>query len=157
MSDFMCYFFFFKQKTAYEMRISDWSSDVCSSDLTVYMRGVTPFRGHLIIEERVHGLDQIRLRRYSGEEHRIAFPEASYTASLGSNPEFAPAAYRIGYTSMVTPVTVYDYQPAEDRLETLKVQELPSGYDKSHYESARTLPPHQAGQPVPVSGVYQKG
>src|SRR3546814_10347288 len=29
----MLYFFFFKQKTAYEMRISDWSSDVCSSDL----------------------------------------------------------------------------------------------------------------------------
>src|SRR3546814_17690156 len=29
------FFFFFKQKTAYEMRISDWSSDVCSSDLTV--------------------------------------------------------------------------------------------------------------------------
>src|SRR3546814_10806224 len=29
-----CFFFFFKQKTAYEMRISDWSSDVCSSDLT---------------------------------------------------------------------------------------------------------------------------
>src|SRR3546814_9767604 len=32
----MCFdlFFFFKQKTAYEMRISDWSSDVCSSDLS---------------------------------------------------------------------------------------------------------------------------
>src|SRR3546814_9969188 len=30
----LCVFFFFKQKTAYEMRISDWSSDVCSSDLT---------------------------------------------------------------------------------------------------------------------------
>src|SRR3546814_5834070 len=29
----MIFFFFFKQKTAYEMRISDWSSDVCSSDL----------------------------------------------------------------------------------------------------------------------------
>src|SRR3546814_4368450 len=29
----MCLFFFFKQKTAYEIRISDWSSDVCSSDL----------------------------------------------------------------------------------------------------------------------------
>src|SRR3546814_4757170 len=29
----ICFFFFFKQKTAYEMRISDWSSDVCSSDL----------------------------------------------------------------------------------------------------------------------------
>src|SRR3546814_3031884 len=31
----MFVFFFFKQKTAYEMRISDWSSDVCSSDLTL--------------------------------------------------------------------------------------------------------------------------
>src|SRR3546814_7107252 len=30
---YMSFFFFFKQKTAYEMRISDWSSDVCSSDL----------------------------------------------------------------------------------------------------------------------------
>src|SRR3546814_3556662 len=29
----LCFFVFFKQKTAYEMRISDWSSDVCSSDL----------------------------------------------------------------------------------------------------------------------------
>src|SRR3546814_6125985 len=29
----LCVFFFFRQKTAYEMRISDWSSDVCSSDL----------------------------------------------------------------------------------------------------------------------------
>src|SRR3546814_9653979 len=30
---YVCFVFFFKQKTAYEMRISDWSSDVCSSDL----------------------------------------------------------------------------------------------------------------------------
>src|SRR3546814_8005484 len=34
----MLYFFFFKQKTAYEMRISDWSSDVCSSDLDILRR-----------------------------------------------------------------------------------------------------------------------
>src|SRR3546814_9581999 len=33
----MFVFFFFKQKTAYEMRISDWSSDVCSSDLYAHM------------------------------------------------------------------------------------------------------------------------
>src|SRR3546814_6933016 len=35
-------FFFFKQKTAYEMRISDWSSDVCSSDLDARARRITP-------------------------------------------------------------------------------------------------------------------
>src|SRR3546814_3101303 len=35
----MMFFFFFKQKTAYEMRISDWSSDVCSSDLRLDHQG----------------------------------------------------------------------------------------------------------------------
>src|SRR3546814_5838284 len=35
---YFCLFFFFKQKTAYEMRISDWSSDVCSSDLSFEKR-----------------------------------------------------------------------------------------------------------------------
>src|SRR3546814_13143383 len=36
---FLCSFFFFKQKTSYEMRISDWSSDVCSSDLGLVLTG----------------------------------------------------------------------------------------------------------------------
>src|SRR3546814_9001314 len=38
----LCSCFFFKQKTAYEMRISDWSSDVCSSDLESHARGRPP-------------------------------------------------------------------------------------------------------------------
>src|SRR3546814_2562599 len=41
----MCVFLFFKQKTAYEMRISDWSSDVCSSDLLGGAVGCLPSAG----------------------------------------------------------------------------------------------------------------
>jgi oligopeptidase B len=134
----------------------EWKTVIAGSD-EVYLRGVTPFRDCLVIQERLHGLDQIRLRSYEGEERRIRFPEASYTASLGSNPEFAPAAYRIGYTSMVTPVTVYDYHPGEDRLETLKVQEIPSGYDKSRYATERLMLPTRDGKQVPVSIVYPSG
>src|SRR3546814_9997738 len=43
-------FFFFKQKTAYEMRISDWSSDVCSSDLLFVAPKWTPQREDLAVE-----------------------------------------------------------------------------------------------------------
>src|SRR3546814_9713253 len=43
-------FFFFKQKTAYEMRISDWSSDVCSSDLTLIAAGPGRMRGGINIQ-----------------------------------------------------------------------------------------------------------
>src|SRR3546814_15092778 len=42
----MCVFFFFKQKTAYELRISDWSSDVCSSDL---LKAFAPDRKNTIV------------------------------------------------------------------------------------------------------------
>src|SRR3546814_4092508 len=45
-------FFFFKQKTAYEMRISDWSSDVCSSDLTALIAwAVMPFDEGWVISD----------------------------------------------------------------------------------------------------------
>src|SRR3546814_10222509 len=47
-------FFFFKQKTAYEMRISDWSSDVCSSDLIQGEGGIRPASA-----EFIKGLRQI--------------------------------------------------------------------------------------------------
>src|SRR3546814_9444632 len=42
----MIEFFFFKQKTAYERRISDWSSDVCSSDLSAIVTAVRTRRPH---------------------------------------------------------------------------------------------------------------
>src|SRR3546814_10280482 len=43
-------FFFFKQKTAYEMRISDWSSDVCSSDLCWRHRWFSPSNRHFPLD-----------------------------------------------------------------------------------------------------------
>src|SRR3546814_5110226 len=46
--------FFFKQKTAYEMRISDWSSDVCSSDLSKRAQGST--RQFRPPRQRLHGI-----------------------------------------------------------------------------------------------------
>src|SRR3546814_4677951 len=48
--------FFFKQKTAYEMRISDWSSDVCSSDLLAAGRGRVPW-GHPTGRRGAGGVD----------------------------------------------------------------------------------------------------
>jgi oligopeptidase B len=137
-------------------RPGEWTTVIPGSD-SVYLRGITAFRDHLAITERVNGLDQIRLRTYSGEERRIPFAEASYTVSLGANPEYAPAAYRLSYSSMVTPPTVYDFHPADGRLETLKVQRIPSGYDPSQYVTERIMAPSRDGRQIPVSIVYRRG
>src|SRR3546814_6498975 len=54
--------FFFKQKTAYEMRISDWSSDVCSSDLIELIEQWDDVAGEVrAIGDRDHALADVRL------------------------------------------------------------------------------------------------
>ena len=146
----------FRIAEASTMQPGEWKTVIAGSD-RVYLRGLTAYRDHLAISERVDGLDQLRLRQYDGKEIRIPFPEASYTAAFAHNPEYAPAAYRIGYSSMVTPATVYDYDPKNGRLETLKVQEVPSGYDASQYATERLTITARDGAKVPVSIVYKKG
>jgi oligopeptidase B len=133
----------------------EWKTVIPGSD-RVYLRGATSYRDHLAISQRVDGLDQLVLRTYLGEETRIPFPEASYSAGFGGNPEFAPQAYRVAYSSMVTPQTVYDYHPESGELETLKVQEIPSGYEPSLYRTERLMVPARDGQRVPVSVVFPK-
>src|SRR3546814_7609070 len=58
-------FFFFKQKTAYEMRISDWSSDVCSSDLHLGLGGVNigHFEADVVLSARRVLLEELHDRR----------------------------------------------------------------------------------------------
>src|SRR3546814_10295024 len=70
MSVVFCFFFFFKQKTAYEMRISDWSSDVCSSDLCVHIYGA--LRGRAIAGARGETSARIFCRRFEAELVAIA-------------------------------------------------------------------------------------
>src|SRR3546814_3555779 len=47
------FFFFFKQKTAYEMRISDWSSDVCSSDLLEAIAPILPIDHQCVVAVQI--------------------------------------------------------------------------------------------------------
>jgi oligopeptidase B len=133
----------------------DWRTVIAGSE-DVYLRGVTSFARHLVISERVDGLDQIRLRSYDGTEHRIPFGEASYTVGLSTNPEYDPPGYRLNYSSMVTPNTVYDYAPATGELNALKVQDIPSGYDPGRYATERLMVPARDGKTIPVSIVYRK-
>jgi oligopeptidase B len=123
-----------------------------------YMTGIDCFQDFFIVDGREDGLDQIEIRRYETplEAQRIAFPEASYDAGLGNNPEYDMQVLRVGYESMVTPGTEYDYDVATGTLTTLKVQEIPSGYDADKYRTERLKITARDGTEVPVSIVYPK-
>src|SRR3546814_14709105 len=61
--------FFFKQKTAYEMRISDWSSDVCSSDLLTGIAGLQPHEIVFLLDEAEKWVDWNR--RHAKSQHPL--------------------------------------------------------------------------------------
>jgi oligopeptidase B len=135
----------------------EWSERIGPSK-HFYMTGVSCFADFFIVEGRLDGLDQIELHRYDPATPpvRLEFPEASHVAGLGDNPEYAVDKLRLDYESMITPGTVYDYHVATGALETLKVQEIPSGYDASRYGTERLTVTARDGTGVPVSIVYPK-
>ena len=146
----------FRLATAAVAAPGDWQELIAPSDRD-YITGFSPFASYLAIASRRDGLDQIRLRTDDGGETAIPFGEASYTVQIGANPEADAPLLRLGYTSMVTPTTVYDYNVAAGALITRKVQQVPSGYDASQYATERVIVTARDGAQVPVSIVFKSG
>jgi oligopeptidase B len=148
----------FRIATANLSKPSEWKTLIAGSDRH-YLTGLSLFKDFFVTEGRIDGLDQVEVRRYETPTAAdpINFAEASYVAGLGDNPEYDVEKLRLDYESMVTPDTVLDYTVATKAFETLKVLEIPSGYDASQYETERVTIKVRDGVKVPVSIVYKKG
>lgn len=133
-----------------------WKSFKEASDAN-YVRSISTFDQFIVIKQNVDGLEQLIISDYKGNQTAIDFPETLYTASLFNNPEFKQKHIRINYESMITPDTVFDYNIATKKLSTKKVRKIPSGYDKSLYETVRIMADARDGVKVPVSIMYKKG
>ncbi|WP_459664672.1 S9 family peptidase [Novosphingobium sp. 11B] len=147
----------FRLATAPLANPGEWTTLIEGTD-EFYLTGFDLFRDFYVTEGRRAGLDQIELRYYDDPARiePIAFPEASYSAGLSNNPEWHMEKLRLTYESMVAPSSVMDYDVAARTLETLKVQEIPSGYDGSLYATERLEIPARDGTAIPVSIVYRK-
>lgn len=135
----------------------EWQTVIPGSD-DFYLTDFDLFKDFFVTEGRLNGLDQIQLRSYADPAKitPITFPEPSYTAGLGNNPEYDVSTLRLSYQSMVTPGTVYDYDVRTAKLTTLKTQEIPSGYDPSLYVSERLMVTARDGTQVPVSVLMRR-
>src|SRR3546814_6205452 len=76
----LCFFFFVKQKTAYELRISDWSSDVCSSDLAEMERDLVRERALLQRLAAVRGRLSLCADQAAAAKWWLSMPMASVSA-----------------------------------------------------------------------------
>ena len=133
----------------------NWVSLLDGSD-SLYIRGFAAFADFIAVQERIDGLDMVRLIDRQGAGTHIEFPESAYSVALGENPEFETRSLRLHYTSMVSPNTVYDYHLGSRDLEVRKVQQIPSGYEPGLYVTERVLAPARDGVQVPVSIVRRR-
>ena len=147
----------FRLATASLDNPGEWATVIGGAD-DFYLTGVSLFKDFYVVEGREEGLDQIEIRSYDNPERStyITFPEASYVTGLSNNPEYDMRKLRLSYESMVTPNSVYDYDVGSGKLELLKQQEIPSGYDASLYTTERVMIDARDGTKVPVSVFYRK-
>jgi oligopeptidase B len=124
----------------------------------VMLSGISVFVKHLVIYERKNGLPCATIRNFhTGQEHDITFPEPTYGFFEGSNPEFNTNILRFSYTSLITPMSVFDYDMETNTRELKKETEVLGGYDKNHFESEMLMATTKDGLTIPISIVYQKG
>ena len=133
-----------------------WTS-VIEGDEDLYIQGYELFANHTVVELSRRGLQAMHVIPKSGESFDITFPESVYSVGLGANPSYEQDHVRVSYTSMITPRTVYDFDFKSKKLEERKQQKIPSGYDKSQYETVRLMAPARDGAEIPISIVYKKG
>jgi len=124
----------------------------------VYLGDFEIFKDHLVLEERRRGLTEIRVLPWlGGEGHYLAFDEPAYRAHLGANFEFDTGTLRFEYTSLKTPLSVYDYDVTTRTRALLKREEVLGGFDPENYSSERLYAMAADGTEIPISLVYRKG
>jgi oligopeptidase B len=124
----------------------------------VYLGDFEIFKDYIVLEERSRGLTQIRVMPWSGGEgYYLPFDEPAFRANVGVNPEFDTTILRYEYTSMKTPLSIYDYNMVTHERTLLKQEEILGGFDSNNYVAERLHATAPDGAEIPISLVYRKG
>jgi oligopeptidase B len=126
------------------------------------LTGVDAFADYLVVSLRRNGLTGLRVLPNHGEPYDISFPEPIYTVGMDMTPEYHTTSFRLEYTSLVTPDSVYDCDLATGALtlrKTKPVRPDTNGrpYRTEDYEQHREWATAEDGTRVPISIVCKPG
>ena len=122
------------------------------------LESVDSFQRHVVISLRKDGLTGLRvIADGSTDSYDMEFPEPLYSVGLSGNPEYDTTTVRIGYTSMVTPDSVYDVDLVTREMTLRKQRPVLGGYDAEQYDQVREWAQADDGTRIPISIVAPKG
>ncbi|MFB9476288.1 S9 family peptidase [Nonomuraea salmonea] len=131
---------------------------------------IDAFSDHAVVHFRRDGLTGLRVLPYPADggdwrerveaaernAYEIDFPEPLYDVGPAGNAQFTTRRLRLGYTSMVTPASVYDYDLDTHDLILLKQRPVLGGFDPADYEQVREWATAEDGTKIPISLVKRK-
>lgn len=125
----------------------------------VHIESIGFFKDYAVVSEKENGLEYLRVmdRKTRRASQRIETPESVYTMALANNPEYDTPIVRYAYSSMITPNSTYAFDFSTRKSTLIKQQEIPSGYDKTQYETSRVWATARDGVKVPILVVMKKG
>ncbi len=131
--------------------VIEHNKDISIEDLLVFEDFITTIT-------RENGLKDINIISLKDNgSYSIKFPESSYDVEFSVNREFKTSKVRYSYDSLKRPTTFYDYDVLTKESVTLKVQEIPSGFNSDDYEVERVMVKATDGEEIPLSILYKKG
>ncbi len=124
-----------------------------------YINGISPFQEFLVIQERIKGLNRIKIYPFESKETKyIEFDEDTYYLGLAMNDDYKSSTLYYTYNSMTTPSSIYAYDMFTGK-QNLWYQKkiMDPEFDTKNYTSERIWARANDGTEVPISLVYKKG
>jgi oligopeptidase B len=135
----------------------EWTTLVAHTPGTRLLQ-VDAFAGHLVLSLRRDGLTGVRIMPlHGGEPYEVKFPEPLYSVGPDANPEYDTTSFRLHYTSLITPDSVYDCDLDSGALTLRKQKPVLGDFDAARYEQYREWATAEDGTRVPISLVSRRG
>ncbi len=124
----------------------------------VLLEDIDIFKDYYVLSERKNGLNLLKIVRWDHSDgYYLPFDNETYTAYVGTNPDFDTEILRYGYNSLVTPSSVIDFNMRTQEKVVKKEQKVLGGkFKKENYLSERVWATATDGTKVPMSIVYHK-
>lgn len=127
-------------------------------DASRLLETMTVMQDAVVISERSAGLKRLRVKLFAdGTEHLIRFPDQSYAALPSINPDPTRTTFRLVYSALNTPSSIYEYDLKSQELRLLKREPVPDKrFKPGNYVSELHMVPSRDGKQIPVSLLYRK-
>ncbi|MCG2461378.1 S9 family peptidase [Flavobacteriaceae bacterium F89] len=137
---------------------SDYWEEFIRHRKDVLLEDIDIFKDYYVLSERKNGLNQLKIVRWDQlDSYYLPFDNETYTAYVGTNPDFDTEVLRYGYNSLATPSSVIDFNMRTQEKVVKKEQEVLGGkFKKENYLSERIWATATDGTKVPMSLVYHK-